>query len=154
MDFFIPILNTLAIAVVLVLIMVGLVSAPWQVLLLILILGILSYQWLIKRHHLQNVMADLNSNYDASHIPNKAEAPSQTIKRSAEFKQPVESEQPAEQVLYYRGATYISSVSPTSENRADTIEITGHYRGGLHRSSIKIGDALISNLLQHRVRNH
>lgn len=128
MDFFIPILNTLAIAVILILLMVGLMSAPWQVLLLILVLGILAYQWLIRRHHLQSVLKDINATMAERQIRNG---------------QPEATIQPAEptfnRVLHYRGASY-NAAEPSSESShptvEPTVEIIGQYRGGTRKFSL------------------
>lgn len=124
MDFFIPILNTLAIAVILILLMVGLMSAPWQVLLLILVLGILAYQWLIHRHHLQSVLKDINANTAEAEILNS---------------QPTETAQSAtptlSRVLHYRGASY-EATGPSDEAAHSTAEVIGQYRGGVRKFSL------------------
>lgn len=118
MDFFIPILNTLVIAGLLILLMVGLMSAPWQVLLLILVLGILVYQWLIRRHHLQGVLRDLNSVSEAD-VEVQVE---ETTELALE-----------DQVLQYRGASYSASASDQSH---EMVEAMGQYRGGLRKFSL------------------
>jgi hypothetical protein len=125
MDFFIPILNTLAIAVVLILLMVGLVSAPWQLLLLILILGLLAYQWLIRRNHLQSVLQDLNSNTETNGVD--------SLERQAE--ETIHMVEPSHgQILHYRGISYPAPVSePDAEPSHSGVEITGQYRGGLRK---------------------
>lgn len=120
MDFLIPILNTLAIAVVCILLMVGLMSAPWQVLLLILVLGILAYQWLIHRHHLESVLKDINPSLEAD--------------AGTQREEPAPHLESSNQVLHYRGASYTPSVTPPeSELPHAVIEITGQYRGGIRK---------------------
>lgn len=121
MDFLIPILNTLVIAAVFILLMVGLVSAPWQVLLLILVLGILAYQWLIHRHHLEGVLKDINQNLEADAAMSPEEPASHTNPSS-------------NQVLHYRGASYMTSAAPPESELPHTLlEMTGQYRGGVRK---------------------
>lgn len=119
MDFFIPILNTLLIAGLLILLMVGLMFAPWQVLLLILVLGILSYQWLIRRHHLQGALEDINS----------------SLETDVEIQSEEHAESASNQVLQYRGASYSPSTAAPDRIHSMT-EVTGQYRGGLRKFSL------------------
>jgi membrane protein implicated in regulation of membrane protease activity len=124
MDFLIPIFNTLVIAVAGILLMVGLMSAPWQVLLLILVLGVWLSKWLIRRSQLQEVLEDLDG---LSH--------SQTATNG---QMPLSSE-PAPSIdtttLSYRGASYMPPTNQASENNSESYAekdaVSGKYRGGI-----------------------
>lgn len=141
MDFFIPILSTLAIGAVLILLMVALVSAPWQVLLLILVLGAAISQWLIRRNHLQGVLEDLEDS-DALRSPTSDANPSNPQAVSFESSATHSAEHHKnhkDSFLFYRGASYKPS-SSLWETDTTNIEITGKYRGGLWRSFIRAGE--------------
>jgi len=145
MDFFLPILNTLAIAVALILLMVGLMSAPWQVLLVILLLGILTYQWLVRRDHLEGVLADVNADMakqlatasDRSSAPFETDA--ETLAKATESSAELSVDSSVDPVLHYRGATYIPPA--LSKALPTIVEITGRYRGGVHKSSVRMIEA-------------
>jgi hypothetical protein len=119
MDFLIPILNTLALAAVAILLMVGLIESPWQLLLLILVVATLLSQWLIRRSHLQSVLNDLDKTDAAA---NTAANISSKLSRQAE-----------KPTLSYRGANYTQSRS-ISDGSTTPLEMVGKYRGGLWRS--------------------
>lgn len=138
MDFIIPILNTLAIAIVLILLMVGLMSAPWQVLLLILLLGILIYQWLVRRDHLEGVLADVNADIARSLVVASRSSTINNTKVQTETLSPAPelSELSIDPVLHYRGASYIPPAA--SETLPTLIEVTGRYRGGIHKALVRV----------------
>lgn len=152
MDFIIPILNTLAIAIVLILLMVGLMSAPWQVLLLILLLGILAYQWLVRRDHLEGVLADVNADIAKNSVVESSRFATNGSKTDAEALAP-SAELSIDSVLHYRGVSYAPPA--TSETLLTTVEITGRYRGGVHKSSVRVIEerATFSNLSQDNLTN-
>jgi hypothetical protein len=123
MDFLIPILNTIALGILAILMMVGLIEAPWQVLLLILVLTTVLCQWLIRRSHLQSVLKDLEGNSESKTAANSATF--HTDEADRQQSTPSDKSQ-----LSYRGASY----KPPSADRAHSLEIVGKYRGGLWRS--------------------
>jgi hypothetical protein len=125
MDFLIPIFNTLVLAVATILLIVGLMSAPWQLLLLILVAGILASKWLIRQSQLQDVLEDIEGLESSQPIAD-IEAPAAS---------PMEQPSPPPQcsdanTLSYRGANYASG-SPTapSANQSKSV-LSGKYRGG------------------------
>ena len=115
MDFLIPILNTLALAIVGILLMVGLVEAPWQILLLILVAATLVSQWLIRHSHLQSALKDLEND----------DAPIASSSQSGHSKDNA--------VLSYRGASY-TQAQPSSDASITPLEMVGKYRGQFWRS--------------------
>lgn len=124
MDFFIPLVNTLALAAGLLALMVGLVLSPWQFLLVLLILGLLSTQRLLaqtQRPLASTTLTPPDTQQDA--FPIKSElAESQDILGQVQ-----------EQVLIYRGTRYrhTSKTSDTSDaiDQVLASEISGRYRG-------------------------
>ncbi|WP_416676242.1 DUF4278 domain-containing protein [Egbenema bharatensis] len=126
MDFLIPILNAIALGILAILMMVGLIEAPWQVLLLILVLTAVLCQWLIRRNHLQAVLKDLEGNGDS---------PSTTDSDWFQADEAVQRHSTPtgkdKSQLSYRGASY---QAPSADRSTHSLEIVGKYRGGLWRS--------------------
>lgn len=123
MDFFILIRNLVVAIVLAVALLVGLFSAPWQVLLIILIAGVVMSQWLIERHHLQGEIRDIG-NLDAS----------QALTNSSEGLEEADlsAEQHHSPTLSYRGANYTPSANTSEKDtEVDAFEALGKYRGGL-----------------------
>jgi UPF0716 family protein affecting phage T7 exclusion len=138
MDFLIPIFNTLVIAVAAILLMVGLMSAPWQVLLLILALGVWLSKWLIRRSQLQEALEDLEG------LETSPVEPSQPV---ANVEMPLSSVAAAPidaATLSYRGASYSppqsQAASDNNDDNQDGVQQkdaaseslrSGKYRGGI-----------------------
>lgn len=144
MDFLIPILNMIALAIGVVAILVGLFSAPWQVLLIILLFGILTSRWLIHRSHLEGAIEDIGNLETLDTTQSFEPSPAQNSYAQSS---------PADQntFLSYRGNNYkprlltpdkIAEISfPErsgryrgvwwkTSNRASITETSGQYRGG------------------------
>ena len=138
MDFLIPILNTLALAVAAILLIVGLVEAPWQLLLLLLVLATVVSQWLIRRSHLQSVLNELE-NSDSATAPQSPLSSSQ-VGRSLPPPDGFPSSQSSDSPFLYRGASYtppqfFHRLSDTQDVSFPVLEVSGKYRGSFWKSS-------------------
>lgn len=122
MDFFIPLINTMALAGLLIVLMVGLVSAPWQVLLLVLIVGLFGIERL-KNLRPPSAIATLDRPSPDVENPLASQYSSES--------QPIQ-ENIQDVVFVYRGSTY----KPASLSEAsDMAEVSGKYRGQVWRHS-------------------
>lgn len=143
MDFLIPILNTLALAVALILLMVGLVEAPWQLLLFILVLATVVSQWLIRRSHLQTVLNELENSDSTTVTPSSLSTSlidRSSVDRSIPSQDVSQPSQSSDSPLLYRGASYTPPqvLDASSDASPFSLEVSGKYRGSCWRSSIYI----------------
>jgi hypothetical protein len=121
MDFFIPLINTIALAGLLIVLMVGLVSAPWQVLLLLLIAGLFGIERLKNLRPPAAIAApDLPSTDVENSLASQCSPESQPIQEKIQ-----------DVVFVYRGSTY----KPASSETSDLAEVSGKYRGQVWRHS-------------------
>lgn len=119
MEFFVPLVNTMALAGLLIALMVGLMLAPWQVLLLVLIAGLAGIERLKTL---------------SSSTPHPLDAPSRFTDSSPDSliaAQNLSTPQPASEksqdiIFTYRGSTY---KPPSLADVDDLAEISGKYRG-------------------------
>ncbi|WAL62099.1 hypothetical protein [Thermocoleostomius sinensis] len=133
MDFLIPIFNTIVIAVAVILLMVGLMSAPWPVLLSILAIGIWLSKWLIRQSQLQDTLDDLEGFDPAPFNPSQPLADA-----DVEVSLPSSAESIDTTTLSYRGASYSPSQNRSATTAQDgenkdapeTVR-SGKYRGGV-----------------------
>lgn len=115
---FVAIASVVVIGVVIAL--VSLFEAPWQILLLFLLLVLAFTEWVLAANRNQSEASPSNSASDA-------ESPS-----SVESGITVQDASEASKTLLYRGAPYKAPNSLTQESSGK--EISGKYRGGIWRS--------------------
>ncbi|HEY9620784.1 MAG TPA: DUF4278 domain-containing protein [Crinalium sp.] len=122
MDFFIPLINTMALAAILIAFVVGLLLAPWQILLLLLILGLAGIEWLknlqpSRSSHPIKPPSDGDQTVTAQPSPSTLQKTQQKIRDT---------------VLVYRGASY---KQPSVIDETELVEISGKYRGQIWKLS-------------------
>ncbi len=117
-----PTLAGLLIAIVAALLLVfGLILAPWQVLLLLLVIGLVAIWWLMKQNQIEDLLqkpGDIVTR-DSSENSNSTATPQ------------VSEDYP----LVYRGASYQPVVPPTTDPPTQTVEVSGKYRGSIWKKS-------------------
>ncbi|WP_421657187.1 DUF4278 domain-containing protein [Leptothermofonsia sp. ETS-13] len=99
----------------------GLVLAPWQVLLLLLVLGWMTIWWLMKRNQIGSLLQeseDLVTTSSSEHSDSTA-----TPQVGKDYP------------LVYRGASYQPILPPATDPPAKIIEISGKYRGSIWKKS-------------------
>jgi hypothetical protein len=111
----------------------GLASAPWQVLLLILLAVLLIPQWLLRQN--QKVLQGMPIEMPIADAPGTALTPhvAQTpVSSDNQSGHTTESSAPPPDTLVYRGATYSNTTPAPVENKSGKYngnEISGKYRG-------------------------
>lgn len=95
MEFFVPLFTSLAIAAVLIALLVGLMSAPWQLLLLLLLAGLLGTRWLMYRSHLLDLPSEQATHPAAASPAEPTPAPAEPASAPS-----------GDPVLIYRGVVY------------------------------------------------
>jgi hypothetical protein len=121
MDFFIPLFNTMALAGLLLALIVGLVLAPWQVLLLVLIAGLLGIERLKRLPSSTSYTSD---------PPNDT---SGSLSTSLTSSLPQDGPSKSQDVVFvYRGSTY---KVPSIADNDEPVEISGKYRGQVWKQS-------------------
>jgi membrane protein implicated in regulation of membrane protease activity len=114
---FVAIASAVVIGVVIAL--VSLFEAPWQILLLFLLLVLAFTEWLLAANRKPNEALSQNSTPQAE-------------KPSIEPTATVQDVSEASKTLLYRGAPYKAPNTPTQESLGK--EVSGKYRGGIWRS--------------------
>ncbi|GAB4228277.1 MAG: hypothetical protein Kow00121_57150 [Elainellaceae cyanobacterium] len=133
MDSLLPIFNTLALTIAAILIVFALIAAPWQVLFLILVFGILASQWLIRRNHLENVLEDMGKPAVGESGISFTQPSSTEPSGSASISQ--NSDPTSDSFLSYRGANYrrlTEELFPSGVSGKSFL--SGKYRGGFWTS--------------------
>ncbi|MBE9179082.1 DUF4278 domain-containing protein [Oculatella sp. LEGE 06141] len=130
MDTLVPLVNSLALAILLLGVIVGLFLAPWQILLLLLLLGLLLARRLMPSSSalVENAAPDGSSRSEPiAQSPQPSASPQVSVERPPAPSQPTSSVS----MMVYRGARYRLPQKSEAIVEAPTVERTGKYRGSV-----------------------
>lgn len=116
MDVVVPLASILALVTTIFLLVFGLFTAPWQLLFLLLVSGLLGIRWLMEQNHLTRSAQQLTGlGIDVQDLNHAGSLDPSSVKKP----------------LTYRGACYTPQSLKTAIAQATSVEVSGKYRGGL-----------------------